>query len=101
MESHAMQLNGVGAPQPSGPTGHWERLQAAQNFRRVIEKDLVDYSGLQRGPIQLAARFDHQRPVLLTREPGRELSQVCPAALSIENQHSDAAVFQRATPFVG
>src|ERR1700677_4075541 len=72
MEPHAMQLNGVCATQPSGSTGHRKRLQAAQKFRGGKEEDLFDHAGLERRPIQLASRLDHQRPVLLPREAGRE-----------------------------
>src|SRR5580704_6084321 len=42
MEPHAIELDGVGAAQPAGAAGHRERLQAAQNFRRVIKENLVD-----------------------------------------------------------
>src|SRR5579862_1346268 len=61
MEPHAMHLNGVGSAQKSASSGHGKRLQAAQDFRGVIEEDFVDDTGLQRRPIQLTSRFDHQR----------------------------------------
>src|ERR1700722_14435295 len=64
MQSHTLQLDGIGTSQAPGSTGHRQRLQAAQNFWSVIEKDLVDDTRFQNRPIQLASRFDHQRAVL-------------------------------------
>ena len=94
MKGGPVEQDGIGATQPARTAGQGKRLHAAENFRCVIQEDLVDDTAFQRGPVDLAAGFDHQRQVAALAEQGNDVAQIDAAAGAIEHAHFDAAGFE-------
>src|ERR1035441_6330338 len=91
VDGDLVYANGVGAAAPPNPAGQGQRFQAAENLGAVVEKDAVHAARFERGPVDLAAGFDHQREVLLTGQPIDHAAKIGAPARAVEHQHLDPA----------
>src|SRR5690348_5580010 len=99
MDGDAAELNGVGAAEAADSTGDRKRLQATEDFRRVVEENLIDDSGFERGPVELASGLDHEGPVLERGEMFGQFAEIGAAAGAIEDEDANASIFESTAAF--
>src|SRR5579883_565608 len=95
MHRHAVYTDRIRPPPPPDSPRERQRLQPAQDLRAVVKEHAIDAARFERCPVQLAARFDHQRQVLLAREPPDQPAQVRAPARPVHHQDPHAARFQQ------
>src|SRR5579862_7876452 len=101
MQLYPRELDGVVPVQASRASGHRKRSQAAQNLRGVIKENFVGHARFERRPVQFAAGLDHQRPVLFGGQIFHQFPEIGASSRTIEHEHADAPVFERAASLVG
>src|SRR5262245_16228366 len=69
MDGNASDHDGILTAAPADTARQRQRLESAEDLRTVIEEHTVDAIRFECGPVQLAARFDHQREVALATQP--------------------------------
>src|SRR5258706_10125491 len=97
----AANADGVGPATTADTAGQRKGFETAQNLRPVIEKDAVDTAAFERRPVHLAAGLDHEREVLLARQPFDSAVQVGAASGAVEHQYLDAAGLENFAPLHG
>src|SRR5258708_24845118 len=70
MQLDVAKTNRVDTAPTARPARDRQRFQSTQNFRRVIEIDLIGDSRLKHRPIHFAARLDHQRKIFFADDRG-------------------------------
>src|ERR1051326_1987311 len=64
--------------------GKWHRSATGKNLGRVIDKNLVDYAGGQRGPVYQCTAFNQQAGDFQFAQAGNDSGQVGPPVTGAE-----------------
>src|SRR5215472_13244355 len=91
MNGDAVDANGVGTAAAADAAGERQSFEAAENLGAVVEEHTIDDAVFESAPVDLTARFDHQRKILLAAQPVDQAAEIGAASGTIEDKHLDAA----------